>query len=633
MARPVPGIDGTGTDLVDSDRVERAKIDGDERKAGGPADEGAARAASPAAPPLPAGPDALQIGKYQIQGVLGKGGMGVVYRALDPLLEREVALKVMLPQVAEDADHKQRFEREARAVARLSHPNVVTVFDLGYHTDGAPYIVMELLRGNDLLHITSQGPPLALAEKVSIVVQVLRGLGKAHRLGIVHRDIKPANVFITDDGTAKIMDFGVARLGSSLATGAGAILGTAAYMSPEQVKGEPVDGRSDIFSVASMLCELLSGRRLFQEETPVATLYSIAQKEPSLDLPAGPEYERLVPVLKRALAKSREERFATCAEFAQALSSCLDEASLAAGGKVFLARPRGGSGPGTASGLKTPRPLTPPATGASAPTTGNTGASPRRADPSGLFRILRDVYVRGKSGHLHFRSGRSCRSLRVLRGHITHAISDRDGERLGEVLVRYGVIRQRDLERALETERRLGPVLSGMGLLDRERLEQALGLHVREILFAMLEAADGSPTFEELPESASESEVSSGLSTGQVILEATRRVQDPEMVRQVLGDLSRVLVLSDDPLLRSQRIALTPTDGFVLSRIDGTLSAGAVISLSPVPPEDTERSLFGLLCTGIVDYKRSGGTTRRHVPTPPGTSPGGAPSAAPRRSP
>jgi serine/threonine protein kinase len=584
---------------------------------------------TPGAGSASAGPPIRRIGKYEIRGLLGKGSMGVVYHAFDPSLEREVALKVMLPQIAEDPDQKQRFEREARAVARLAHPNVVTLFDLGYHTDGAPYIVMELLKGNDLFHITGQSPPVPLVQKVTIVVQVLRGLGQAHKLGIVHRDVKPANVFITDDGTAKIMDFGVARLASSLATGAGAIVGTAAYMSPEQVRGDAVDGRSDIFSVGSVLCELLSGRRPFHEETPVATLYSIAQKEPSLDLPPGAEYERFIPVLKRALAKDREERFATCAEFADTLSRCLDEASLIVKGGVVPPRRDEGSGKGTVVAGEGTKPLAPLDLPARLPPATRPASSLRGVDPSGLFRILRDVYVRGRSGHLHFRAGHSCRSLRVLKGQITHAISDVDGERLGEVLVRYGVISQSDLEHALESEKRLGPVLSGMGLLDRRSLERALGLHVREILFAMLEAADGSPTFEELPESASESEVVCKLSTGQVILEATRRVQDPEMVRQVLGDMSRILVLSSDPLLRSQRIALTPTDGFVLSRIDGTLSAREVISLSPVPPEDTERSLFGLVCTGIVDYRRPGGTSSRPLTT--ATRPGGAQPTAPRR--
>ncbi|MEE8147868.1 MAG: serine/threonine-protein kinase, partial [Longimicrobiales bacterium] len=278
-------------------------------------------AGGPSAPPdAPADASSVErIGKYQIVGVLGKGGMGAVYRAFDPFLEREVALKVMLPQIAEDPEQKQRFEREGRAVARLTHPNVVTVFDLGYHTDGAPYIVMELLRGGDLLHTIGRDSSIPLTQKVSIVLQVLDGLGQAHRVGIVHRDIKPANVFLTEDGTAKIMDFGIARLGSSTATGSGTILGTPAYMSPEQVRGEEVDGRSDLFSVGSMLCELLSGRRPFDGETSLVTLYRIAHEEPLLDLPPGPEYARFLPVLKRALARNPEERFATSAEFADAL--------------------------------------------------------------------------------------------------------------------------------------------------------------------------------------------------------------------------------------------------------------------------------------------------------------------------
>jgi serine/threonine protein kinase len=542
-----------------------------------------------------------RIGKYEIVGLLGKGGMGAVYRAFDPFLEREVALKVMLPQIAEDPQQKERFEREARAVAKLTHPNVVTVFDLGYHTDGAPYIVMELLRGNDLLHLKSQGA--TLAHKVAIVLQVLHGLGQAHKLGIVHRDIKPANVFITEDGTAKIMDFGIARLGPSSATGSGTLLGTAAYMSPEQVNGQPVDGRSDLFSVGSMLCELLSGRRPFEAETPIATLYRIAHQEPSLDLPAGPEYQRFVPVLERALAKDREERFATSAEFAEALSRCLDDARLRPGkaepGTVAA------TGPAAAAAGIEPGPATSPE------------PSPRRADPSRLFRTLRDVYVQGKSGQLHFRSGPRVRSLRISKGQITHAISDTEGEHLGDVLLRYGVIGQNDLERALGAERRLGPVAAGLGLLERAAVEDALGLHAREILFAMLEEAEGSCTFEELGETVSGSDVVCKLSTAQVILEATRRVQDPEMVRQVLGDMDRVLVLSSDPLLRSQRITLTPTDGFVLSRIDGTLSARDVISLCPVPPEDAERSLFGLLCTGTIDHRKKNTTSRtRPIPSP-----------------
>jgi len=549
-----------------------------------------------------------RIGKYEIRGLLGKGGMGAVYKAFDPFLEREVALKAMLPQIADVPEHKQRFEREARAVARLTHPNVVTVFDLGYHTDGAPYIVMELLQGQDLSH----GPVSTLGEKVAIVLQVLAGLGQAHEAGIVHRDIKPANVFITREGSAKIMDFGIARLGPSAATGTGAVLGTASYMSPEQVQAEPVDGRSDLFSVGSMLCELLTGRKPFDAESPLVTMYRIAHDEPEIELPASPEYERFGAVLRKALAKDPKDRYATSAEFAQALSSCIDEASTKAPVRE-KARDEGPVAPETGPARTTgalPRAPVP-----------RTKAPARRFDPRDLFRILRDVHVGGKSGHLHFMSDQGHRSLRIRKGMITHAISDRDGEHLGEVLVRYGVISQEALERALETEKRLGPVLSGMGLVDREGLEEALGLHVREILFAILEEDEGTATFEELFETASDADVVSSLSTGQVILEATRRVLDPELARQVLGDMDRVLILSSDPVLRAQSITLTPTDGFVLSRVDGTLSAREVISLSPMPPEDTERSLFSLLCTGIVDYQEKATTTSR-ARRPPTTATG-----------
>jgi hypothetical protein len=228
------------------------------------------------------------------------------------------------------------------------------------------------------------------------------------------------------------------------------------------------------------------------------------------------------------------------------------------------------------------------------------------ADPSRFFRLLREVYVGAKSGRLHFVSARGCRSLRIFEGQILHANSDVDGEHLGDVLVRYGFIpesvRVQAVATVLEERRALGEVLVSQGLLGRERLEEALGLHVREVLFSMLEGPEGSHSFEELPEASPDGAVLCQLSTGEAILEATRRVQKPALVRLVLGDTDRLLALSRDPLLRSQRITLTPTDGFIMSRVDGTLSAREVISLSPVPAEDAERSLFGLLCTGIIDY-------------------------------
>ena len=523
--------------------------------------------------------------------LLGRGGMGAVYRAFDPVLEREVALKVMLPEAAGDPEHKQRFEREARAVARLSHPAVVTVFDLGYHTDGSPYIVMELLRGLDLYGRLKQEPALSLAEKTSIVAQVLDGLGHAHKAGIVHRDIKPANVFLTEDGSARIMDFGIAFWTSSGATSR-TVLGTAGYMSPEQVHGERVDGRSDLFSVGTLLCELVTGRRPFDGETPMATFYKIAMGHSTIEMPAGQEYAGFLPILQRALATKLEERYATAAEFAAALRACATT---------------GAAVPQVATASDSAPTVAPKAAKAEAAPEAPQTPAPR-ADPSRLLKLLREVYVGGKSGHLHLAVDGGRKSLRIRQGQIVHGTSDTDGEHMGDVLVRYGLLSQADLERAvaivLQERKRLGVVLVELGLLERDRVEEAIGLHAREILFNALGRPGLSCVFEELSDSLVETDAVCPYSTGQLILEATRRILDPEMVRTVLGDLGRVLVLSSDPALRAQKITLTPADGFVLSRIDGSSSARDVMALVPLPSDDVERSLFGLLCTGIVDYRR-----------------------------
>src|SRR5512147_1791109 len=206
------------------------------------------------------------VGKYRILRPIGKGAMGQVYLAHDTVLERDVALKVMAAQIADDPEAKQRFEREAKAVAKMSHPNVVMVFDLGYHTDGSPYIAMELLRGHDLQKALRQPPPMPLDRKVAVIVQVLAGLAHAHQAGLVHRDIKPANIWVQEDGSCKIMDFGIARETSHSMTGTGNVMGTADYMSPEQVQGKKVDSRSDLFAVGCMLFELAAGRRPFHSD-------------------------------------------------------------------------------------------------------------------------------------------------------------------------------------------------------------------------------------------------------------------------------------------------------------------------------------------------------------------------------
>jgi len=258
-----------------------------------------------------------RIGKYEILRPLGKGAMGQVYLAHDTMLDRDVALKVMVAQIADDPELKARFEREAKAVAKMTHPNVVTVFDLGNHVDGSPFIAMELLKGQDLQKAVRQTPPLALERKVAVIVQVLAGLAHAHQAGIVHRDIKPANIFIQEDGSVKIMDFGVAHVTAASMTGTGNVVGTADYMSPEQVQGKKVDGRSDLFSVGCMLFELTAGRRPFHSDNLMAIFYKITHEDANFDLiPQGADYDALLPLLKKALSKNLAERYQTAYEFA-----------------------------------------------------------------------------------------------------------------------------------------------------------------------------------------------------------------------------------------------------------------------------------------------------------------------------
>jgi tetratricopeptide (TPR) repeat protein len=237
------------------------------------------------------------------------------------------------------------------------------------------------------------------------------------------------------------------------------------------------------------------------------------------------------------------------------------------------------------------------------------------ADPTPLFRLMREIHGAARSGHLHFTHGREFRSLRFVRGLILHGTSDVEGEHLGNILVRYGLLTQPDLERAreivLRERRRLGPVLDELGILDKDRLEDAVSLHAREILFNVAGRTDGSFAFEELGEGTMGAEgMTAQIAPGQLILEAARRVQSPAAILQVLGDLDRTLVLSRNPVLRVQRMTLSPAEGFVLSRIDGALTAREVCQIIPLPSEETERSLFALLCTGTLEYLPRTATSR-----------------------
>ncbi len=256
-----------------------------------------------------------RIGRYQVLEKVGKGGMGVLYRGFDPVLDREVAIKLMLTDFNEDTEQmRPRFYREARAAAKLNHRNIVTIFEFAEESN-IPYIVMEFLRGTPLGGRMNGKPPLSIDDKLNIVAQLCDGLSYAHEQGVVHRDVKPDNVFILEDGSVKLLDFGIAKLTSSNLTRQGDVLGSASYMSPEQVGGsDSVDGRADVFSTGVMLYELLTGHKPFEADAPTAVILKILKDDPTPIEKWTPGLPpQLVAAVMKALAKRPEDRWATAA--------------------------------------------------------------------------------------------------------------------------------------------------------------------------------------------------------------------------------------------------------------------------------------------------------------------------------
>jgi tRNA A-37 threonylcarbamoyl transferase component Bud32 len=263
-----------------------------------------------------------RIGRYVVLAELGRGAMGVVYRAHDPQLDRQVAIKTVRRDLGlppeEDAQLRKRVHQEATAAGRLTHPSIVAIYDV-LELDAIPYIVMEYVEGRTLADLIAKGP-LPSSRAVRLVAEVCSGLEYAHAHGVVHRDVKPSNILVMAGGAAKVGDFGIARIAGSHVTRTGAILGTPAYMAPEQLRGLDLDGRSDIFALGVTLYEALTGVQPFQGDDLVALLYQIAHEAPvplSRRNPAVPP--ALEPVIERAMAKHPEERYATAAAFAHAL--------------------------------------------------------------------------------------------------------------------------------------------------------------------------------------------------------------------------------------------------------------------------------------------------------------------------
>jgi eukaryotic-like serine/threonine-protein kinase len=273
----------------------------------------------------------MNFGRYEIEKELGRGAMGVVYQAHDPQIDRRVALKVLRSDRVASEDFAHRFLKEARAIGRLSHPHIVTVYDVG-HDHETVYIAMEFLDGRPLDEMLRE-KSLNLKQIVDIGIQVAQSLDYAHGQGIVHRDIKPSNIMLTSEGSVKITDFGIARIEDPAAaqlTQAGEILGTPTYMSPEQVKGQAVDGRSDLYSLGVILYEISTGRRPFTGKNIASIFNAITSEAPEDPMAAEPFVARggsraFSELILKCLSKSPEDRFQTGKSMAEALPGCLEE--------------------------------------------------------------------------------------------------------------------------------------------------------------------------------------------------------------------------------------------------------------------------------------------------------------------
>jgi hypothetical protein len=258
------------------------------------------------------------IGRYRILARLGKGAMGVVYSAQDSVMERTVAIKVMMTDFEDDPETSARFYREARAAGQLVHPNIITIFDMG-EEDGRPFIVMELLEGDTLQKFMERPEGTDLETKIDLMIQISEGLEAAHSRGIFHRDIKPGNLLVRPSGELKIVDFGIARLAASNMTASGLIVGTPDYMSPEQARGQEVDGRSDVFSAGAVFYFMLTGRKPFAAADLTAVLMKVQTQEP-LPIRETEAPPQLIALVKKALAKSPDDRFQSCAQMSMMLA-------------------------------------------------------------------------------------------------------------------------------------------------------------------------------------------------------------------------------------------------------------------------------------------------------------------------
>jgi eukaryotic-like serine/threonine-protein kinase len=358
------------------------------------------------------------LGRYEVVAELGKGAMGVVYRANDPMLNRMVAIKTINTEEAGHegmAEYEARFYTEAKAAGGLNHPNIIIVYDIG-KSGHLVYMAMEYVEGNELREMLADGKPLPVAKAVDIAAQVAEGLAYAHQHQVVHRDIKPANIMITPEGRAKIADFGIARMRSSeTRTQTGVILGSPKYISPEQVVGKRADHRSDIFSLGVILYESITGSTPFNGEGLSALMYQITNHDPAPPSSSNSQVPVMLDyIIAKVLAKGPEARYQSAADFANDLREC----------KAQLDTGQAGAGVGTMTTSK-PIPVAPLTAAQPAPAKLQEASSDKTTDPSptrGISRAFdsqeatqRLLAQMGEDGTTEFVSTRSMAGAGIAR--------------------------------------------------------------------------------------------------------------------------------------------------------------------------------------------------------------------------
>ena len=310
----------------------------------------------------------LTLGRYEVVDLIGRGGMGALYRARDPRIGRFVAIK-QLRRDFDTPELRDRFSREAAAAGSLSHPNIVTIYDVG-EEDGLPFIAMEYVRGETFTDVLGLRPPLSVSRKLQLMEEVCAGLAHAHEAGIVHRDIKPANLILGAEGTVKILDFGIAKLSASGITLPGVILGTLNYMAPEQIRGDAVDARADVFAAGAVLYELLTHRQAFPGTASVEVLDKILNGSPKPIAESCPDIDpRLVDLVHFALEKNPDHRIQEIASLQKELANIRTRPAV---GEPRRSSGRGANSPRGQTGLVTPPP---------APVSGRRPSGPRDRDP------------------------------------------------------------------------------------------------------------------------------------------------------------------------------------------------------------------------------------------------------------